>query len=311
MVEYLIKWKDGAPNTWEPESNLADNLLRDFETMWWTACREGDEAKLKKLLSTSGRVLANIVDENRRSGLHFVAAIGNVPCTKMFCQAGADLNLGDKEGYTPLHMAVGYSHVATVAALLEAGADPEVQDRQSRDVIALVESIREKMPIAPEYMGRRMALEQVTALLADNLFEEVEPVAVLKARKNENGTRDFLVKWSDGSEDSWVPQWNVANDVVEDFDAGLEYGEAERILKSVQRGDTREYLVQWKDDYPDSWEVEDHLPQHIIAEFEERQRQRLLSTMHTVTDAQNSSSRSRAPRDKHSAGRREPAAQAV
>lgn len=41
-----------------------------------------------------------------------------------------------------------------------------------------------------------------------------------------------------------VPQWNVANDVVEDFDAGLEYGEAERIVKSVQRGDTREYLVQ-------------------------------------------------------------------
>lgn len=63
-------------------------------------------------------------------------------------------------------MAVGYSHVATVAALLEAGADPEVQDRQSRDVIALVESIRDKMPITQEYMGRRMALEQVTGLLA-------------------------------------------------------------------------------------------------------------------------------------------------
>lgn len=31
-----------------------------------------------------------------------------------------------RAGYTPLHMAVGYSHVATVAALLEAGADPEV-----------------------------------------------------------------------------------------------------------------------------------------------------------------------------------------
>ena len=29
-------------------------------------------------------------------------------------------------GYTPLHMAVGYSHVAVAAALLEAGADPEV-----------------------------------------------------------------------------------------------------------------------------------------------------------------------------------------
>ena len=73
--------------------------------------------------------------------------------------------LSSHAGYTPLHMAVGYSHVAVVAALLDAGANPEVQDRQSRDVIALVESIREKMPISPEWMGKRMALEQVISLL--------------------------------------------------------------------------------------------------------------------------------------------------
>jgi hypothetical protein len=42
-----------------------------------------------------------------------------------------------------------------------------------------------------------------------------------------------------------VSQWNVADDVVEDFDAGLEYGEAESILKAVQKGDAREYLVRW------------------------------------------------------------------
>ena len=42
-----------------------------------------------------------------------------------------------------------------------------------------------------------------------------------------------------------MSQWNVADDVVEDFDAGLEYGEAESILKSVQRGDAREYLVRY------------------------------------------------------------------
>ena len=93
--------------------------------------------KIRKLLATSGRVLANTVDENRRrllprllciillptqlhpllyshapessdtaachrSGLHFVAATGNAACARLFCKAGADLNLCDKDGaWTP------------------------------------------------------------------------------------------------------------------------------------------------------------------------------------------------------------------
>ena len=48
----------------------------------------------------------------------------------------------------------------------------------------------------------RVAMRLCT--LADNLFEEVEPAVILKDRKNENGTRDFLVKWADGEEDTWV-----------------------------------------------------------------------------------------------------------
>lgn len=32
----------------------------------------------------------------------------------------------------------------------------------------------------------------------------MEPAIILKDRKNENGTRDFLVKWADGEEDTWV-----------------------------------------------------------------------------------------------------------
>ena len=43
---------------------------------------------------------------------------------------------------------------------------------------------------------------------AGNLFEEVEPSVIFKDRKNENGTRDFLVKWADGEEDSWVSHVN-------------------------------------------------------------------------------------------------------
>ena len=41
-----------------------------------------------------------------------------------------------------------------------------------------------------------------------------------------------------------MSQWNVADDVVEDYDAGLEYGNPQAIVKSVQKGDAREYLVR-------------------------------------------------------------------
>lgn len=80
----------------EPPANLADNLLRDFEERWWKHCKEvrsikdtrsvayvvhlflvlgrspaasmaqGDEEAMRKLLASSGRVLAHVVDENRR-----------------------------------------------------------------------------------------------------------------------------------------------------------------------------------------------------------------------------------------------------
>jgi signal recognition particle protein len=96
-----------------------------------------------------------------------------------------------------------------------------------------------------------------------------------------------------------VPQWNVATDVIEDYDAGLEYGEAAKILKSVQKGDAREYLVQWSDDYPDTWEPEDHLPQHLIEDWEERQRQRLLASMQSAPqNSKHGSGRSRVPQTK-------------
>lgn len=69
-------------------------------------------------------------------------------------------------GYTPLHMAVGYSHVGAVKVLLDAGASPEIPDNQGRNVVQLVDSIRESMPYSPQLAGKRLALEEVAALLA-------------------------------------------------------------------------------------------------------------------------------------------------
>ena len=42
-----------------------------------------------------------------------------------------------------------------------------------------------------------------------------------------------------------VPRAFVADDVVEDFDAEMEYAEADTILDMKRKGDGRRYLVRW------------------------------------------------------------------
>ena len=42
------------------------------------------------------------------------------------------VSINSNAGYTPLHMAAGYMHTSTIAALLAGGADPEQQDKQER-----------------------------------------------------------------------------------------------------------------------------------------------------------------------------------
>ena len=183
-------------------------------------------------------------------------------------------------------MAVGYSHSPVVAALLDAGADPAVPDRQGRDVVALVASLRASTPMAPELMGRRFALEQAASLLSDALFEEVEPRAVLADRPAPAGLggREFLVAWPDGRPDAWVPARDVAADVVADYDAGLEYAPAAAIRADRRKGaDGVEYLVRWADGVDgtdgdggaagpplETWEPEENVEAGLVAAYEAR-----------------------------------------
>lgn len=42
-----------------------------------------------------------------------------------------------------------------------------------------------------------------------------------------------------------VSQGDVSQEVIDDWDAGLEYGEVAEVLKYTVRGDGKEYLVRW------------------------------------------------------------------
>uniref|UniRef100_A0A1D2AE17 Chromo domain-containing protein n=2 Tax=Auxenochlorella protothecoides TaxID=3075 RepID=A0A1D2AE17_AUXPR len=264
VVEYLVAWSDDSHDTWEPAKNLADDLLRDFEDRWWAAARQGDEETMLAMMKADGKVLARTLDEERHSALHFAAARGKPELVKALVQAGAEVNLPDRAGYTPLHMASGYLHSATIGALLTAGADPEQEDAQGRSPLGLVEGLREALPTNnPALIGRRMALEDVVKVLTDNTFEDVEPVAVLESR-NEGEDREFLVKFHDSEEPEWVAARYVAEDVMQDFEAGLEYAQGLEILDMRQRGDSRAYLVRWEDGREPSWEPEEHVTPDLI-----------------------------------------------
>lgn len=50
------------------------------------------------MMAGGGKVLARTLDENRRSALHFAAALGKADLVRALVHEGADVDLGDKEG---------------------------------------------------------------------------------------------------------------------------------------------------------------------------------------------------------------------
>ena len=69
-----------------------------------------------------------------------------------------------------------------------------------------------------------------------------------------------------------MPSKYVSPEVVEDYEAGLEYGEGASVINVRNRGDSRTYLVRWADGYPDSWEPEEHVSPDLVSEFEAGRR---------------------------------------
>eukprot|EP01025_Chloroclados_australasicus_P041405 TRINITY_DN4385_c0_g1_i2.p1 TRINITY_DN4385_c0_g1~~TRINITY_DN4385_c0_g1_i2.p1 ORF type:complete len:163 (+),score=31.06 TRINITY_DN4385_c0_g1_i2:154-642(+) len=122
-------------------------------------------------------------------------------------------------------------------------------------------------------INQRMRLEEVNRALTYFVYEDVAPAAVLDKRESD-GQVQYLVKWRDGSDDSWVPESMTSEEVRQDYEAGLEYAEAISVSAVRGRGMAKEYLVKWADGAEDSWESEDHVAKNLITDFERQRRQK-------------------------------------
>lgn len=277
-MEYLIEWKDGHSPSWVPSSYIAKDVVAEYETPWWTAAKKADESALRQLISDDeaeefvGRDV-DAVDGDGRTALLFVSGLGSEPCVRLLAAAGADLDHRDKSGgLTALHMAAGYVNPDVVRTLIELGADPEVEDDRRRTPLDLAREILKVTPRGnPVQFARRLGLENVIRVLEEAVFEYAEVEEILEKR-GKGEQVEYLVKWKDGGDNEWVKVGLIGEDLVRDFEAGLEYAVAEGVVGKRQGDDgKREYLVKWTDIEEATWEPQENVDPELIEEFEEKQ----------------------------------------
>ncbi|KAH7690176.1 Signal recognition particle 43kDa protein [Dioscorea alata] len=271
-TEYLIEWKDGHEPSWLPSSSIASDVVAEYETPWWTAAKKADAAALSALLSdeTTERD-PDAEDADGRTALHFAAGIGSEECVRVLVAAGADLEKKERAagGLTALHVAAGYGKAEAVRALMEAGVDVEVVDGQGRTALEVAREVLEGIPKGSLVaFGRRLGLEGVIRELEKEVYEFVEVEKVLE-RRGEGERREYLVEWRDGGEREWVKEKWIGEDLVRDFEEGLEYGVAEKVVGRREGEEGKvEYLVKWVDLEEATWEPVENVDAELVEEFE-------------------------------------------
>lgn len=269
-MEYLIEWKDGHAPTWIPSSYVAADVVSEFESPWWTAARKADATALQHLLQSSPQRCFDAIDSAGRTALHFVAGLGSAPCVKLLTDYGSDLNHRDSAGLTPLHMAAGYVRPEIVELLLDLGADPEAEDERGRTAVEIAREVAAGIPRGNAAMfARRIGAERVVRVLEEAVYEYAEVEAV-EERRGEGERTEYLVRWRDGGECEWVKAAAVADDLVRDFEEGLEYAVAEAVVaeRTVAEGTRREVLVRWADGGEPTWEPVENVDPDLVRAFE-------------------------------------------
>ncbi|KVH90441.1 signal recognition particle 43 kDa protein, chloroplastic [Cynara cardunculus var. scolymus] len=269
-MEYLIEWEDDHAPTWVPANLIAGDVVAEYENPWWIAAKKADDRALKEIIESADGRDVDAVDNDGRTALLFVAGLGSESCVRTLVEAGADVNHRDNGGgLTALHMAAGYVRPGVAKLLVEFGADPEAGDDRGRMPLDLAREVLNATPKGnPVQFARRLGLESVIKILEGAIFEYAEVQEIME-RRGKGNNLEYLVKWKDGGDNDWIKAKLIAEDLIKDFEEGLEYAVAEGVLGRRDGDDGKnEYLVKWTDTEEATWEPEENVDPELIKEFE-------------------------------------------
>lgn len=110
-------------------SNLASSstVTVDPGRELFEACRNGDLAKVKKLVNAHN-VNAKDTSGRKSSPLHFAAGFGRKDVVEYLLECDANVHAHDEGGLIPLHNACSFGHAEVVQLLLRQHADPNARD---------------------------------------------------------------------------------------------------------------------------------------------------------------------------------------
>lgn len=120
---------------WVTVSTLAanDNEINDGDKTIVDYIKEADLERTSEILRSYSkhelREVLSCLDSMGMGIVHWATDRGSVPILQELISCGADVNLRDEEGQTPLHYAAVCDHVDCARLLLEKGADIDAEDK--------------------------------------------------------------------------------------------------------------------------------------------------------------------------------------
>ena len=116
-------------------SLASDNLTKADELLLEGTTKANCSIMLQALQAGAN---PNVRDPKGRTPLHFVAGLGLAPAAVLLIHFGAQLDVCDGEDLRPVHMAAGYANAQTLRVLVAAGADVNVTGQRQGTPLQIV-----------------------------------------------------------------------------------------------------------------------------------------------------------------------------